>query len=50
MGRQRKGTARQLRKQHRKTTQTKYDGEKKNVIIEREQGTNQNKDNKERLK
>jgi hypothetical protein len=32
--------ARQLRKQHSKTTQTEYDGEKNNVIIERERGTN----------
>ena len=49
-GRKRKGMTRQLKKQNRKTTQTKYDREKKNLIIETERGTNQNKDNKERLK
>jgi ribosomal protein L25 (general stress protein Ctc) len=39
-GREGRGKARQLRKQHSKTAQTKYDGEKKNVIMETERGTN----------
>jgi hypothetical protein len=44
MGR-RKGTARQLIKQDRKTTQTKYDGEKTNVIIEREREREREREN-----
>jgi len=33
-----------------KATQTKYDREKKNVIINTERGRNRNKDEKQRLK
>jgi hypothetical protein len=34
----------------KKATQTKYNGEKKNVVIKRERGTNRNKDKKQRMK